>query len=440
MATQAKAGNARRMPEFSAPNRPTSRNMFVAAVLTTAILGIAGCDKVPTFSELVNGKKKEPAPAPAAPVVQQPRAPVAPKAAPKPAAPPKMKTAQEALAEFTSTPTYRRTDQQLADLAAHPEAVDQITTLELQGSTVSDAGLAALQKFDKVDKLNISRVNYSKEGMASVAKMKNLTCLWMFGGAAKDKNSDDALARVKDMKQLIELRVDASKISPAGIAQIAQMTGLEVLSLNGISQFTDEHLKLLDSLVNLKYLDLSGSYVTDDGLKYLMPFTELETLKMAKMQGVRGRGFKELMMKKGLPKLRDLSVYDNPYLQVEFYEGIARLGRTLEMLDVGAANCNNTVFGGAIPPLQKLVALSVHQNDALSDPGVIQGLAKARRLKSLYFEHNPLVSDASLPTLAKLKSLESLTLTSTACTLGGVNKLKTKLKNCRINFNGKMIE
>jgi hypothetical protein len=439
MATQANAGDARRKPKFSAPNLPTLSNVFVAAVLTTALLGIAGCEKVPTWSELVNGKKKEAA-APAAPVAQQPTAPAAPKAAPKPPAPPKMKTAQEALAEFTSTPTYRRTDQQLADLAAHPEAADQITMIELQGSTVSDAGLAALPKFDHVEKLNVSRVNYSSEGMSNIAKMKGVTSLWMFGGAAKDKNSDAALAHVKEMKQLIELRVDASKISPAGIAQIAQMTGLEVLSLNGISQFTDEHLALLAPLVNLKYLDLSGSYVTDNGLKYLLPFTELETLKMSKMLGMRGRGFRELIMRKGLPKLRDLSVYDNPYLQIEFYEGISHLGRTLEILDVGSANCTNEVFAGAIPPLQKLTTLSVHQNEALSDPGIMQGLSKSRRLKSIYFEHNSLVSDASLATFAKLKSLESLTLVTTACTLGGVTKLKNKLKNCRINYNGKMIE
>jgi hypothetical protein len=440
MATQAKAGDTRRKPQFSALNRPTLRDLLVAAVLTMAFLGTAGCEKVPTWSELVNGKKKDAAPAPAAPVAQQPTPQIAPKAAPKPPAPPKMKTSQEALAEFTSTPTYRRTDQQLADLASHPEAADQITMIELQGSTVSDAGLAALTKFDHVEKLNVSRVNYSSEGMGNIAKMKGLTSLWMFGGAAKDKNSDEALGRVKEMKQLVELRVDASKISPAGIAQIAQMTGLEILSLNGISQFTDEHLGLLAPLVNLKYLDLSGSYVTDEGLKYLMPFRELETLKMSKMHGVRGRGFKELITRKGLPKLRDLSVSDNPYLQIEFYEGISHLGRTLEVLDVGAANCTNAVFSGAIPPLQKLVALSAHQNEALGDPGIIQGLMRSKRLKSLYFEHNPLISDASLPTFAKLKSLEGLTLITTACTLGGVNKLKTKLKNCKINYNGKMIE
>ena len=33
---------------------------------------------------------------------------------------------------------------------------------------------------------------------------------------------------------------------------------------------------MLAPLVNLKYLDLTGSYVTDNGLKYLLPFTELE--------------------------------------------------------------------------------------------------------------------------------------------------------------------
>jgi internalin A len=409
----------------------------VASLAAAAIFGLAGCEKPPTFSELIHGKKQE-APAKPAPVVQQTQpTQAAPKPAPQVVEAPK-RTAQEALAQFNSTPTYKRTDQQLAELASLPEARDQITSLQLQGSTVSDAGLAQLPKFDHVEKLNISTLNYSSAGTASVAKMKNVTALWMSRGAQRDKNSDAAVANLTQMKQLTELYVDQAKFSTAGIAEIAKMTQLEKLSVSMISQFTDEHLQMLAPLVNLKHLDLTASYVSDDGVKYLLPFTELEFLGMAKMQAVRGRGLKELIInKKGLRKLTSLSVYDNPYLGIEAYEGISHL-KSLMALDAGAANVTNNVFVNAMPPLKNLEALSVHDNDALGDDAM-SVLPKLKKLKSLYFANNKLISDQSLPFFAKTKSLEALTLVQTSCSPSGVEKLKSKLKNCKINFNGKML-
>jgi internalin A len=409
----------------------------VASLVAAAIFGLAGCEKPPTFSELIHGKKQE-APAKPAPVVQQTQpTQAAPKPAPQVVEAPK-RTAQEALAQFNSTPTYKRTDQQLAELASLPEARDQITSLQLQGSTVSDAGLAQLPKFDHVEKLNISTLNYSSAGTASVAKMKNVTALWMSRGAQRDKNSDAAVANLTQMKQLTELYVDQAKFSTAGIAEIAKMTQLEKLSVSMISQFTDEHLQMLAPLVNLKHLDLTASYVSDDGVKYLLPFTELEFLGMAKMQAVRGRGLKELIInKKGLRKLTSLSVYDNPYLGIEAYEGISHL-KSLMALDAGAANVTNNVFVNAMPPLKNLEALSVHDNDALGDDAM-SVLPKLKKLKSLYFANNKLISDQSLPFFAKTKSLEALTLVQTSCSPSGVEKLKSKLKNCKINFNGKML-
>ena len=61
---------------------------------------------------------------------------------------------------------------------------------------------------------------------------------------------------------------------------------------------------------------------------------------MAKMQAVRGRGLKELIInKKGLRKLTTLSVYDNPYLSIEAYEGISHL-KSLVSAGRGSRQCH----------------------------------------------------------------------------------------------------
>jgi hypothetical protein len=133
-------------------------------------------------------------------------------------------------------------------------------------------------------------------------------------------------------------------------------------------------------------------------------------------------------------------MYDNPYLSIEAYQGIARLGRTLVTLDVGAANCTNTAFTGAMPFLKNLESLAVHENDALSDPALLEALPKLKKLKGIYFYNNKLISDASVPAFTKVKSFEAITLLQTSFTPIGVQNLKRKLKNCKINYNGKMID
>jgi Leucine-rich repeat (LRR) protein len=437
MVTKPRATAARRKPNRTGPGLRIFRHAMATSLVAAALCTLSGCEKPPTFDELIHGKKKDATPP--APVAKQaaetPKA--APQAAPQTPEPPK-KTAQEVLAQFNSTQTYRRTNEQLAELASLPEARDQITVLELQGSTINDAGLAVLPKFDKVEKLNIGTLNYSNQALANVAKMKNVTTLVMSKGAQKDKNTDAGMAHISQMKQLVELYVDQAKFSTAGIAEIAKMTQLEKLSVGMISQFTDEHLEMLAPLVNLKYLDLTGSYVTDNGLKYLLPFTELEDLRMAKMQAVRGAGLDDLVTKRhGLRKLTNLTMYDNPYLNIQAYVGISNI-KTLVVLDVGAANCTNAAFE-AMPHLRNLEVLSVHDNESLSDDGMISYFSKLKKLKSIYFGNNKLISDASIPAFAKVKTLERITLLQTAVTPTGAQKLKSKLKNCKVNYNGTML-
>jgi hypothetical protein len=166
-----------------------------------------------------------------------------------------------------------------------------------------------------------------------------------------------------------------------------------------------------------------------------VPFTELDELRMAKMQAVRGAGLSDLVVKRhGLRKLTKLTMYDNPYLNLEGYVGISNI-KTLVVLDVGAANCTNGAFA-ARPYLKNLQYLSVHQNESLSDDAMLKDFPKLRKLKTIYFENNKLISDASLPAFAKVKGLEAVALLHTSVTPTGAKWLKNKLKNCKINYDG----
>jgi hypothetical protein len=102
------------------------------------------------------------------------------------------------------------------------------------------------------------------------------------------------------------------------ISQIALFDELQILKLRN-SFLTDDELKSLSSLRQLRELDISGSVVTDEGLSVLAEFPELEELDIS-LTKVRGPGLRHL---KSLEKLRVLRVTNNeipdsalPYLEM----------------------------------------------------------------------------------------------------------------------------
>jgi Leucine-rich repeat (LRR) protein len=429
--------------ELSSGNQPKARPLVRIAtlVVVVAFAGLAGCDKLPTASELINGKKKETPPAQPTKVASTP-VETQPAAAPPKAPEPPKKTPQEVITQFNATPPQLRTDAQLGELAKMPEAVDQFAELNLNGSGVSDTGMTVLPKFERVEKLSIDGCQYTNEALANVAKMKNLASLSMAGGAMKEQRSDKGLAYIKDMHQLTSLSVERARFSMEGFTSIGEMVWLESLNVSG-TPFADDQLKALSALTNLKDLNISRTAVTDAGFAYLRPFRDLEVLNIGGLSATyatfHGLGLKELVRRGGLPKLRSLGMYNNPNLNVAAYEGLLMLKRSLESLDAGDAGIDDFRFINAISPLGKLEVLLVHRNPNLTDAGLV-ALPKLKKLKRLYFSENTGITDRSLPQMAKLKSLESLSIDRTSCTEGGVRQLKKKLKNCDISFNGTKIE
>ncbi len=404
------------------------------AVVMVALILLCGCEKPPTFSELINGKKKEP-PAPT-PVVKGPSVPAPKVELPKPPEKPK-RAPQEVLTEFNSTPREQRTNQQLAELASLPEAADQITALDLTQSGVSDAGLAVLPKFEHVESLNLDNCQYGNAGLANVAKMKSLTSLSINGGVAKDPSCDKGLASIMGMHQLTSLSLQGANVTPQGLAHIAEMTWLESLDVAN-TRFNDDSLAILAPLVNLKSLNISHTYVSDNGFRLMRPFQQLESLRIG-ILGIQGTGLMELAKSGTLSNLRNLSMSGDRSLDVTGYQGIYLLRKSLETLDLGGAQLNDERFVKSISTLSKLEKLLVHENPALSDAAMV-ALPKLKKLKILYFWKNPGITNRSLPQMAKLRNLEKLEIDITNCTEDGARELKRRLKNCQVTFNYKKLD
>jgi len=424
-----------RTPPAGRRRREWSLLCAAVAFALAAGMGLTGCEKPPTWDELIHGKKKDEK---ATPVVQQASSNAAPAPAPvaKPA-PPK-KTPQEVIATFQATPPQKRNDSILGELAALPQGLEQFTEMNLTQSGVTDAGIAVLPKFERIETLIIDSCQYSNAALKNVAGMRGLTALSMAYGAARSKDTDEGLAHIKGMRQLTSLRLDHGKFTHEGLAQLAEMTGLESLSVED-TNFTDENLAAIAGLTGLKELNISSTYVTDAGLLNLVPFKQLEILKMNGMRShLSGSGLLELVFKKkGLGNLRGIYVSFNQQLQLPAYDAIRRL-KKLEILDISDTALTDANFMGCVKPLAKLQELWVVFNPGLTSDAL--QVLKGKKLKKLVFDRNTGITDAALTYIMTLKSLEVLQLNSTACSENAVKVLKKKLPDCVIYFNNRKIE
>ena len=89
--------------------------------------------------------------------------------------------------------------------------------------------------------------------------------------------SDDDLAHLADVSNLVWLNLRGTQISDAGVAHLAKISTLTRLHLEKTA-ITDAGLASLAGLENLEYLNLYGTQITDAGLEHLKPLTKLKKL------------------------------------------------------------------------------------------------------------------------------------------------------------------
>ena len=84
------------------------------------------------------------------------------------------------------------------------------------------------------------------------------------------KITDDGLKEVAKLQELKYLSLNTTGITDAGLKEVAKLQKLNTLNLNGCEQFTDTGLKELGKLKKLEWLYLYSTKVTKAGTDELM--------------------------------------------------------------------------------------------------------------------------------------------------------------------------
>jgi hypothetical protein len=133
--------------------------------------------------------------------------------------------------------------------------------------------------------------------LKEVGGLKNLSVLLVETTNA----SDEGVMALATLDSLSVLRLGPSRATIVGFKHLAKLKSLRHLNLfhNAV---TDEGLEVLSAL-NLTTLDLSGTDVTDDGLRHLSAHTNLKCLSLTRTSTVTDAGVPHLARLKNLTDL-----------------------------------------------------------------------------------------------------------------------------------------
>jgi hypothetical protein len=209
---------------------------------------------------------------------------------------------------------------------------------------------------------------------------------------------------------------ECSKLGDAEFRAIGQLTHLKGLTLYGKCHgLTDATAAHLAGLKELETLGTDGAQFTDDGLKQLTALTSLKSASFFHTsfgaKGFTGIGFGHL---KECPKLEKLTVAGISMGD----EGFAAIATITQLKDFSTWHTYQSEAGNAhIAKLPNLTKLNLGQR--LPHGGI-----------------TPVsLSDASLPTITGIKTLESLKLGEARFTLEALRTLKTLPQLKQLNLH-----
>jgi serine/threonine protein kinase/Leucine-rich repeat (LRR) protein len=285
---------------------------------------------------------------------------------------------------------------------AHFKDCKDLQMLMLSGTKVSDAGMADFKDCKKLTTLYLGENPLVSDAMVAHFKdCQNLTFLYL----GQTQVTDAGLAHFKDCKNLEYLNLLQTKVTDAGLAHFQGCKNLTSLHLYK-TQVTDAGLAYFKDCKNLNFLDLTDTQVTDTGLAYFHDCKILEQLVLVGTQ----------VTDTGLVHFKDCQNLT-----------LLHLHRT-QVSDTGLVHFQDC---------KNLTTLRLDTTQ-VTDAGLAH-FQDCRDLTTLHLEQTQ-VSDAGLERLAEYPKLGLLTIMKTKVTAAGVQKLSTALPECKIEWDGGVIE
>ena len=225
--------------------------------------------------------------------------------------------------------------------------------------------------------------------------------------------TDDSLRVITGLPQLKQLTLGNAEITDAGLVHLKRLTNLEMLSLHQ-SQITDAGLVHLKGITNLQTLKIWDSTITDAGMEHLKGLANLQTLKIWDST-ITDAGMEHL---KGLTNLESLYLTGTQITDAGLVHLAGMNLKELSMPKEAKTDLGLKHYLAAIEPPTYLD----FEDWGITDAGLVH-LKGLTNLESLYLTGTQ-ITDAGLVHLKRLTNLESLDLGGTKITDAGLVLLR----------------
>ncbi|MBI3822955.1 MAG: hypothetical protein HY289_09805 [Planctomycetes bacterium] len=302
--------------------------------------------------------------------------------------------------------------------------------IDMHLAKVSTAELKVLATQRNLAALRVSGDEITDDALKA---MRELNLLHVLDIASAKAGREYEPSRPKSADEVLGLFLGFTKVTDAGLKELAPLKNLERLQLNG-QPVSNAGLKELPALKMLADLDLTGTKITNDGLKDLARCESLTALGF-NGTGVTDAGLKELAPLKKLKRimLDDTAVTD---------EGLKELTRFTEIDELGLANTKITPAGlSELAKFKKLGWISLGPKDIADETlqtlrkidllHVIPGVSgkndtqvkSANEVIELRIRETKL-TDVGMKELAHFKNLSKLDISFTAVSNAGIKELQ----------------
>lgn len=151
--------------------------------------------------------------------------------------------------------------------------LDKLKYISLEQSTIQSEYLKYLQKFD-----NLEVVILIKTDIPDISGLRGLKKL-RFINLASSSITDEGLKDVAQMEGLEEISLLNTYISDEGIKHLIGSKSLKALIL-GNTDISDATVEGLSTMPSLTFLSLSGTEITDKAIEYLTKFPNLKCINL----------------------------------------------------------------------------------------------------------------------------------------------------------------
>uniref|UniRef100_A0A061R0D9 F-box and leucine-rich repeat protein 7 n=2 Tax=Tetraselmis sp. GSL018 TaxID=582737 RepID=A0A061R0D9_9CHLO len=273
--------------------------------------------------------------------------------------------------------------------AGELSCLTQLTSLVLDGCrSMTDAGAAKLAGMPQLKRLSAARCPKLTDAAAASLSMQGSLTSLSFAGCRGI--TDGGLQHVGGLPRLTELDVGGCGAEGKAAGRLPE--GLAALRMGGCEGLGDERLHDLRCAGQLGVLDISGSAVTDLGLRLIGDhFLRLQDLNVARCRGITDGGFRHLVglqlrclglsfcavsdagisvLAAAQPNLCELSLRGCGSVTDEGLEALARGATRLMSLDLGSCGSVTEAGLASLAGLSSLISLSLQYCDSLSDSAI----------------------------------------------------------------------